>query len=270
MARSAPSAALALLVLCSAPRALAGQRDGSGAFVLRDVTSRVLLGMERYTRAANRLQGVTMGHQAGVEQQTSHLDSTGACSHRVFTAEPVTFAVWYRAELRRDGSLAAFEVGLDSTFSTSVAVEMGGDSATLRARGGTTPVRLAVPAPVIPMAPSIAMFEQAVIHARALGRDSVEFAMLDVDHLRIYPMSVVRLGGDTVRLNTINGPVRLQMDERGRLLSLDPRGSDLVMVVSRVRSPGNMERFYAAALADDAAWRARPQPAATGDCAPAP
>jgi hypothetical protein len=257
MPRTPVTAALVILAL-GAAGALQGQRTEHGAFVTRDSTGRDTSALEVYSRAGNRLQGRMVQHQKGFWDERIWRDSTGTCHTNVTLMDAGTISTWHRLTLRPDGSISHLEMALDSAFTRTWSAEFDHESVTLRSRGlgRDTTVRDAAPAPASLLYASVAVMEQMVRHARNQGRDSVVFSWYNPETRRVAPLSVISLGGDSVRMR--NGEAaewRVRVDARGRLLRLDGDGLGGPVVTERVPGPVDLDRFRAASMAHDSTWR---------------
>ncbi len=127
----------------------------------------------------------------------------------------------YRAALGAQGLITRLEtttmrsptdtVGQRATFT------FGGDSMIAQI-GGAAPARI----PLIPSAlaivnPSVAFMEQMVIRARAVGGDTVVIPIFVLGAPQAVPLTVTRLGGDSVRLDYAGISARLAASADGRV-----------------------------------------------------
>src|SRR5436309_6224729 len=205
----------AVLVL-PAPAALAAQ---TGQFVVR--LGRDTLAIEQYTRTADRLQG----------EQVVRAPRT---VHRLYT---VTFGP--------SGAAERFELvthnvsGAPGPAETKATATFQGDSAvsTLTRSDSTRTVRARVGAGALPyLGQSFGLVEEVARSARAAGRDRYTMSMLVLGDTEPMPVTVTRGGSDslTMMLDGI-GPLRVRLDEQGRLLGVSGIGGTAQITVERVQ-----------------------------------
>ena len=198
------------------PAALAAQ---TGQFVVR--LGRDTLAIEQYTRTADRLQG----------EQVVRAPRT---VHRIYT---VTFGP--------SGAAERFELvthnvsGAPGPAETKATATFQGDSAvsTLTRSDSTRTVRARVGAGALPyLGQSFGLVEEVARSARAAGRDRYTMSMLVLGDTEPMPVTVTRGGSDslTMMLDGI-GPLRVRLDEQGRLLGVSGIGGTAQITVERVQ-----------------------------------
>lgn len=189
----------------------------TGFFVVRMGTD--TLAVERYVRRGNRLEG------------------------ELVVRSPQTALRRYQATLRADGSIQRFEAsfmpapGRTGTTTRAVADLRDRDTAvvTLTQGDSTRTLRVATAAPAIPsVGSSYALYEQAMVHARATRADSVGLVLLPLGGTRTSPLTLRRQGVDSVLVSNLAGTSRARVDGRGLLLGLDGTESTQKVTVERV------------------------------------
>ena len=209
-------AMLRAVLALPAPAALAAQ---TGQFVVR--LGRDTLAIEQYTRTADRLQG----------EQVVRAPRT---VHRLYT---VTFGP--------SGAAERFELvthnvsGAPGPAETKATATFQGDSAvsTLTRSDSTRTVRARVGAGALPyLGQSFGLVEEVARSARAAGRDRYTMSMLVLGDTEPMPVTVTRGGSDslTMMLDGI-GPLRVRLDEQGRLLGVSGIGGTAQITVERVQ-----------------------------------
>jgi len=209
-------AMLRAVLALPAPAALAAQ---TGQFVVR--LGRDTLAIEQYTRTADRLQG----------EQVVRAPRT---VHRIYT---VTFGP--------SGAAERFELvthnvsGAPGPAETKATATFQGDSAvsTLTRSDSTRTVRARVGAGALPyLGQSFGLVEEVARSARAAGRDRYTMSMLVLGDTEPMPVTVTRGGSDslTMMLDGI-GPLRVRLDEQGRLLGVSGIGGTAQITVERVQ-----------------------------------
>jgi len=209
-------AMLRAVLALPAPAALAAQ---TGQFVVR--LGRDTLAIEQYTRTADRLQG----------EQVVRAPRT---VHRIYT---VTFGP--------SGAAERFELvthnvsGAPGPAETKATATFQGDSAvsTLTRSDSTRTVRARVGAGALPyLGQSFGLVEEVARRARAAGRDRYTMSMLVLGDTEPMPVTVTRGGSDslTMMLDGI-GPLRVRLDEQGRLLGVSGIGGTAQITVERVQ-----------------------------------
>jgi hypothetical protein len=232
--RSLFPTAAAVLALTAPPiaAAQAGARADSGAFVVRMGSDTVAV--ERYVRSGDRLRGTFVSRA------------------------PRTVVRTYEATLLPDGRVSRIEAafGLPGAAPIVRAVtEYGRDSSVVRVtRGDSTAVyRFATPRPTFPfVSQSAALYEQALLHARTLSRDSAVVGQVSTGGGEPWTMSVRRLPDGWLRVENFEGVSRVRVDERGRVVTFDGRGSTDKALIERVAA-FDVDAFAAAGAARDAA-----------------
>jgi len=209
-------AMLRAVLALPAPAALAAQ---TGQFVVR--LGRDTLAIEQYTRTADRLQG----------EQVVRAPRT---VHRLYT---VTFGP--------SGAAERFELvthnvsGAPGPAETKATATFQGDSAvsTLTRSDSTRTVRARVGAGALPyLGQSFGLVEEVARSARVAGRDRYTMSMLVLGDTEPMPVTVTRGGSDslTMMLDGI-GPLRVRLDEQGRLLGVSGIGGTAQITVERVQ-----------------------------------
>ena len=233
LTQAAAALALAAALPATAPAQAAPE---TAAFVV--TLGRDTLAVERYTRTADRLTG------------------------ELVVRSPRTAVRTYTATLRPDGSVSRFEmtsrVPGGAAPPVSSTLEFAADSAVTRVTRGDSTTVLRVAAgehPVVIVGNSYATYEQALMHARAVGADSLTATMIIVGANQTYPLTIRRIGADSVTLVNIAGLQRAATDARGRLLGLDGLESTQKFIVTRVPTV-DTEGFAAEFARRDAAGQA--------------
>jgi hypothetical protein len=206
---------------CLAPLTLAAQETTS--YVIR--LGRDTLGLERVTRTAQKVSG-----------------------EYVMRAPQPVHAL-YTADLNPNGTVRRFELithniaGGPGPAETRATVEFLGDSAVLTLPRGDSTVTQRVAAgsgAVIWLGYPVAMYEQLARQARAAGGAPYTVPALTTGQLR-GTVTVTRAAGDTLSAGlkfSIGevGPLRMTLDQGGRLSSLSAVGTPLQIVIERVPS----------------------------------
>ena len=212
----------------AAPAPPAGER---GAFVVRMGTDTVAV--ESYVRTADRLTG------------------------ELVIREPDTRTRSYTAELRPDGTVRRFHVRLHSLGMSPVPTpytftyDFSGDTARVAYErdGEREEQRVAgagVGAAMLALRYSHALQEQALLLARKQGRPEA-LTTLPVSARAAAEVRVRPLGGDSILLETADGPAVAWMDERGRITRFSGMRTTVKVVSERI--PGADVAALAAAFA---------------------
>jgi hypothetical protein len=210
------SAACAVPATQAVPASNATQisRPERGAFVVHLGTDTVAV--EQFTRTADRIEG------------------------RQIVRSPRTTIRDYVATLGADGTVSRFEVSFQRPGEAAPYVrgeiDFGADSAQVRIQQGdsTRTLRVAAPRGTVPsLGNSFALYEQAAMQARREGRDSVPIPALAVGAPAAGSITFRRLGSDSMIVTNIAGASRARVDEGGRLLGWDGRGSTIQVLVER-------------------------------------
>lgn len=197
-----------------APVALAGQ---SGSFVVR--LGNDTLGLERYTRSADRLEGEQVWR-------------TPVTVHRIFTA---TFG--------RGGKVDHFELvthnvtGGPGPAETKATLDFSGDSAISVVPQGDSTVRrrAKIVSGALPFYfQNYALVEEVTRRARAARGTRYRTTMVQLGGTEPWNVEVNRVGADsmTLMLGQI-GPLRARVDSTGTLLGLTGVGSTVQVTVER-------------------------------------
>jgi hypothetical protein len=182
------------------------------------------LGLERVTRTAAKVSG------------------------EYVLRAPVPVHALYSADLNPDGTMRRFELithnisGAPGPAETRATIDFSGDSATLvLPRGDSTITRRAAAGPgtLIWLAYGVSMYEQMARQARAAGSASYTAPTLTVGTLA--GTTTVTKVGDTlsagIKLSIGDvGPLRMTLDQAGRLQGLSAVGTPLQITVERVPS----------------------------------
>ena len=212
--------ALALMAALSLPRpsVVAAQGTEQGGFVTRLGVD--TLAVERFTRAANRLEG-----------------------ERVLRV-PRTALIRYVATLGKDGRVSRFEASrfdgdrLDGPPTWSSTTEFGPKVAvtTFRRGDGTDTIRTATGPGAVPMLThAYALDEQMVRQARRMKGDTVPMEQVFPGQSGVLPTWVSLIGRDSVAIGSFHGQAaRARIDGDGRLLGYDARGTVVKVVATRI------------------------------------
>lgn len=186
------------------------------------------LAVERYTRSATSLESeiVVKVPASRRVNYIAGLDTLGAVRSFTVTmyplvrgpraAEPSRGSLWFR-----------------------------GDTAELTLAVGDTIRTLKIPARPgsVPLAGfSHALVEQAILHARHIGRDSFAFDWVGVGAPKAYPTFVSRHADGLVMVGFFDAPALATVDPDGRMLALDGRATTAKVEVHRVTDP-DLEHF---------------------------
>lgn len=196
------------------PRPEPQQAAASGAFVVRMGSD--TLAVETYTRSPGRLQG------------------------ELVVRSPRTAVRRYTATLRPDGSIARFEADYFPAGATTPAqratAELEGDTARVVLTTDTTAtLRVPTGGGAIPLlGNSFALYEQALVQARARGGDSLTLALLPLGARETMALGLRRLGRDSMRVTTLAGTWHARVDAQGLLLGLNGLESTQKVMVERV------------------------------------
>jgi len=207
--------AAAAAVCAAAPcRAQAQQQGETAAFVV--TIGNDTLAVEKFTRTADRLAG------------------------EMVSRSPRTTVRSYTAALNPDGSVQRVEMTTTQPGSgqptVTAATQFTADSAFTRVQRGDSvySFRIAAPRGVPLVNASQVFYEQAMMQARALGRDTVTLNVVPIGANQSYPMTVAAVGADSMRLTNLSGVQHVATDARGRLLGLNGIESTAKFVVARV------------------------------------
>ncbi|HSU15101.1 DUF2911 domain-containing protein [Longimicrobium sp.] len=204
----------AALVACAASRAGAQAQGETAAFVV--TLGSDTLAVEKYTRTGDRLEG------------------------QMVSRSPRTTVRSYTAVLNPDGSVQRMEMTSSQPGSgqpaVTAAAQFTADSAFTRVQRGDSvySFRIAAPRAVPLVNLSHVFYEQAMMQARAMRRDTVTLALVPIGANQSYPMLVSAVGADSMRLANVAGVQRVATDARGRLLGLNGIESTAKFIVHRV------------------------------------
>jgi hypothetical protein len=223
--RRLPALAL-LLAACggspgaeTAPAPAAAPRNESAAFVVTIGTDTV--SVERYTRTATTLSG------------------------EVITRSPRTTSRVYTARLRPDGSVSQVEItarqltAAPSTPPTVTSVSFAGDTAAVRiVRGDSVQTqRVVAGANAFPLVGgSYAIYEQAIMHARAAGATDTRVRLVAAGNPQPVNVELRGVAGDSLQLVTLAGPASVRTDATGRILAVNAPQSTQKIVLQRLPS----------------------------------
>jgi hypothetical protein len=221
--RGAPALAL-VLAACggstgaeTAPAPAAAPRSESAAFVATIGVDTV--SVERYTRTPTTLSG------------------------EVVTRSPRTTSRVYTAQLRPDGSVAQVEIttrqltAAPSTPPTVTTVAFGGDTAAVRiVRGDSVQTQRVAAGPnAFPLVGgSYAVYEQAIMHARATGGTATRVRLVSPGNPQPVNVELRGVAGDSLQLVTMAGPANVRTDATGRILALNALESTQKIVLQRL------------------------------------
>ena len=187
-------ASLLALAATTSPLATAPARDGFTLQLGRDT-----IAVERFSRTPARLEGELSLRGAGIRIAYVVMYAADGAPSMVTT--------WvFRGAEKDDPAQKAEMVFV-------------GDSVIVDVRPGGGRQVFASPHGAMPYAnPSMAMIEQMIRRARETGRDSTNVDVFLLVGGSTVPMSVRRLGADSVRANLAGVEMRFAVDERGGLL----------------------------------------------------
>ena len=230
--RLMPLAALALLAACS-PGDRAPEAEAAAAAPLRAETAAT---PERYTLSVER--GGTTILSERVTRTAGRLESE-------MTAGPSEGRMTYTAELNPDGTVSRLDGRLmeagapaQSAPNARLSVVLRGDSAILELAEGdsTGRERIAVaPGTIpIPVSEAVAVLEQYLYRARAMGGATAEIPVLTLEKgVKTGTATVTFQGADSARVVFRDGDssteVHARTDAAGRLLGARVSGSGLVI-----------------------------------------
>jgi hypothetical protein len=197
----------------------------AGAFVVRLGSD--TLAVERFTRTPGQVEGSVLARspKTSVQEYTGSYGANGGVTN--FTL--------------------ASRAAADTATPTRVTVDVRGDSVRVRTEGGARvqDTTLVVQAPVLPwIGSSYALFEPAFVQLRASGDDTLRMALLPVGGRRAVPVTFTRLGSDSVAIELFSGRSVARVDDEGRLLAWDGRGSTMQVRVER-EAAVDLERLTA-------------------------
>lgn len=114
----------------------------------------------------------------------------------------------YTARLRADGTIGHIDVVVDDSSEAreSAAVDFAGSEVRVLLAAGADTVRRTMPATGLTMpglGQSYALFEQ-MLRARDPGRDTIRLSMFNIRFVSMVPITMARIGTDSVRI-TLNG-----------------------------------------------------------------
>jgi hypothetical protein len=199
----------------STPRPMVPEQ---GAFLVR--LGNDTISVERYTRTETALEG------------------------DLLLRAPRARIVHYRATLGDGGQVTRYEAttralvpGPATPRPQTTTMVFEADSARVEFTAGDSTRRIAMAATgarALPWLGAIALYEQAVLRARALGGDSVGIELVAAGQRQPLTMPVVRRGADTVAIDYFGSPMLARVDANGRILSLDGRLTTSKVIVDRV------------------------------------
>jgi hypothetical protein len=207
-------AVAAAIAACAAAPVHAQQQGETAAFVV--TIGNDTLAVEKFTRTADRLTG------------------------QMVSRSPRTTVRSYTAMLNPDGSVQRMEMTSSQPGANQPAVTAAtrftADSAFTRVQRGDSvfTFRVAAPHGVPLVNASQVFYEQAMMHARALRRDTMTLALVPIGSNQAYPMRVATVGADSMRLTNGAGVQHVSTDARGRLLGLNGMESTAKFIVTRV------------------------------------
>ena len=209
-----PFAAAAVAACLAAPSAAQEAQGETAAFVV--TIGNDTLAVEKYTRAGDRITG------------------------EMVSRSPRTVVRTYTAMLNPDGSVRRVEmtstVPGDTQPPTIAATDFTLDSAITRVQRGDSvfAFRVGASRPLPLVGYSHVFYEQAMMHARALRRDTLTLRLVPIGSNQSYEMTVSAVGADSMRLANLAGVQHVATDARGRLLGLNGMESTQKFLVHRV------------------------------------
>jgi Protein of unknown function (DUF2911) len=232
-----PPVAFALLAVAAIPRLVVAQgnvdRDGFVVCLGADT-----LAVERYTRSATTLES------------------------EIVVRVPVARRVTYTAALDSQGTVRSFRLAMNplapelaDAQSSRGSLWFRGDTAEVSLSLGqnTHLLKVAARPGSVPLAAfSHALVEQAILHARRSGKDSVEFDWIGVGAPKAYPTYVSLRQDGSVKVGFFHAPALVTVDAEGRIQTLDGRATTAKVEVQRVKAP-DLEHFARSFAAAEAA-----------------
>ena len=209
------AATLALLLAGAGAVAAQQQAGESAAFVV--TIGRDTLAVERYTRTADRITGEVVSRSPRTVQRT------------------------YTAWLRPDGSVSKLEMtsavpgGPQPPIRYTMELTPAGTTSQVSQADSTWSVQVAGANPLPLVGSSHALYEQAMMRARAAGVDSAAYTLIPPGSRQAIALTV-RFDADSAELVNIAGKQRVATDARGRLLGLNGLESTQKFIVTRVPS----------------------------------
>lgn len=230
--------ALAVASAASLPSLLAAQGDvDHDGFVV--CLGSDTLAVERYTRSATML------------------------ASEIIIRSPAARRVIYTAALDARGGVRSFDIALDPLVPGPLAPKptrgslwFRGDTAevSLTLGDSTRTLKVAARPGSIPLAAfSHALVEQAILHARRAGRDSIAFDWVGMGASKSYPAYVTRKHDGSVEVGFFDAPALVTVDRQGRILTLDGRATTSKVEVRRVKEP-DLQHFANVFAAAEAEW----------------
>jgi len=226
--------AAAAAVLAAQPALAQAPRGETGAFVVTIGTD--TLAVEKFTRTREQLTG------------------------ELVSRSPRTVTRSYAAQLNPDGSVRQLEMTSrmpdGSQPETVASVQFTPDSVISRVQRGDSVFvfRLGAANAFPYVGYSHVFFEQALMHARAIHADSVDFTAAPVGANRTVPLPVKLVGADSAHLWAPSGLQRVAVDAAGRVQTLDGIRSTQKFLVTRAADI-DVDAFAAEFARRDAAHR---------------
>jgi hypothetical protein len=229
---------VALAVVAASPRPSVAQGNvDQGGFVV--CLGEDTLAVERYARSATTLES------------------------EIILRFPAARRVTYTAGLGSLGEVRSFDLAMDPVVPGPLAPKPSrgslwfrGDTAevSLTLNDSTRWLKVAARPGSMPLAAfSHALVEQAILHARRIGKDSVEFDWVGVGAPQAYPAYVARKREDSVLVGFFHAPAVARLDPQGHILALDGRATTAKVEVARVPAI-DLERFARSFAAAEEAW----------------
>jgi hypothetical protein len=195
------------------PRPAAAQvRPDSGAFVV--TIGRDTIAVERYLRTRNHIAGV------------------------VINREPRTVSQTYAVDMAPDGMTRTMEITYrnplappDSAPLRRVVLTFAGDTATRRIGSDILKIK---------MGPGGMPWQQLFyplyenIARRALNQSAAKVTYNTLVGREIWPLTVERVGRDSMTMTNVDGPIRMRIDRNGRILGVDATSSTDKWLVQRL------------------------------------
>ncbi|CAN5686360.1 hypothetical protein BH23GEM3_BH23GEM3_05370 [soil metagenome] len=233
----------ALLGACASPMS-GGAAAGTAAAPMREVGGFVVrlgtdtVSVEQFTRTLDRLEG-----------------------RQVLRSPRLTLRD-YSATLDADGAITQFELTVRNAArgapTQQASIDFRSDTAVVRITRGDSVETLRVPAPrgsVPNLGYSLALYELPFARLRQAERDTLTLSIVPIGGTAALPLRIARAGTESVRVTNVAGTSRARIDEQGRLLGWDGRGSTLDITAERAANL-DLDRLTAEFASREAAGQA--------------
>ncbi len=228
-----------LLAVTAVPAAVLAQgKPERAGFVVRLGSD--TLAVEQYTRSATRLES------------------------DLAVRVPRTRLMHYVATLNPDGTIARVTIsvrpmtpgpGAPPAFTGDLAFGKDSAKTTIKTGDSTQVTSVAINPGAMPLTSfSYALYEQLVLRARKVGKDSLPLQVIPFGANQAFETYVVR-HGDSAAIGYFGSPARARTDKNGRLLSLDGKETTNKVIVERVAS-ADVNRFARESASRDAGGQA--------------